>query len=379
MIRVLLIGDINSVYVTGYAREISRHCGADLELDILCTFPPKNSAVTGSFRQVFYDKAPEGGKRSARWHQFCRPWFLKKFIHDHRHVYQVVHVMYCIQDLMVIAGSLRKAAPRLVLTVFGSDFMQLSPWKHRPMRRVYRMADIVTANNAEALARIGKTYRLDARRQRLCRFGFSNLDEIRMLNNVDKAESRRRLGFPENRIIVCIGYNYDPIQQHLPVLQSVVDCEALRRMKERLFFVIPMTYGTNPAYRDRLRKTVSTLPFNHTTIERFLSTEEVAHLRKATDILIQVQKSDSLSASTLEHLFAGNLLITGDWLPYRDLEHAGIYFRKISNPLETGNELVTCLDHLESETEKSNGNSEIIYRLSSWQANLDSWISLYFD
>lgn len=379
MLRVLLIGDINSVYVTGYASEISRHRGGDLELDILCTFPPKKNAVPGSFRQVYYDKGTEAGARPAWWQKLRRPWFIRKFLGDHRHEYQVIHVMYCVQDLMVVAGSLRKAAPRLILTVFGSDFMQLSSWKHMLMRRVYRSADFVTANNGEALEKIGKTYRLDPHQLRLCRFGFGNLDEIAGLSHLDKAESRRRLGFPDDRIIICIGYNYDPIQQHLPVLQSIAACDALKKMKERLFFVIPMTYGTAPSYRDKLRTSVSALPFDHATIERFLSTQEVAHLRKAADILVQVQKSDSLSASTLEHMFAGNLLITGSWLPYGDLDKAGIYFRRIGRPEDTGMELLHCLENLESEAGKSRGNSEIIYRLNSWNANIGSWMNLYFD
>jgi len=138
-----------------------------------------------------------------------------------------------------------------------------------------------------------------------------------------------------------------------------------------------MTYGTEPEYRNKLKEALTRFPYPHAAIEYFLSDEDNAHLRKATDILIQVQKSDSFSASTQEHMFAGNLLITGDWLPYGDLEESGIYFRKIGLPRKSGDELLYCIEHLSQEKEKCNQNADAIYKLSSWSANIPHWLELY--
>jgi hypothetical protein len=377
MLRILLVGDLNSVYVSGYATELKDHFREMIELDILATFPVREGKRIPVFNKIISPQTSGTGALSDWTRKIRRPWLLKKFLRDRRHVYQIIHVLYCIQDLMIVGKALRKATPRLILTVFGSDFMQLDGWKHRFMRKVYVSADFITTNNTQSIEKIRTTYGIPGSRMKLCRFGFSNLNEIRKLQGISKQESRRQLGIPGDKTVVCIGYNYDPIQQHLPVLQSIIENNSLMSMQEKLFFIIPMTYGTDAAYRCKLLQALQNFPFRHMTIEQFLSTEDLAHLRRATDILVQVQQSDSFSASTQEHMFAGNLLITGKWLPYGDLEQAGIYFRNIGGAEEAGAELSWCLGNLESELEKCRANSDSIYMLSSWESNIGSWADLY--
>lgn len=375
MKRLLLIGDPNSLYVQNYAMQLRKHYGAKLVMDIFATFAPKRDRKNMPYSSIYGQQNVTGGQ--SRFRQVLRPILLRRFLKKKRGWYDVAHVLYCIQDLMIVKDSLRSASSRLILTVFGSDFYQLPEWKRQWFGAVYRSADFVTSNNTRAMEEIGKVYSLTPSKLRICRFGFNALDTLSKFKDIARSVSRDRLNLPQEKVVVCIGYNYDPIQQHLAILRSIETDPALRAKKDLLFFLIPMTYGTDPVYKEKLSATLAQFPFQHATIERFLSEEDNAHLRKAPDIMIQLQKSDSLSASTQEHMFADNVLITGSWLPYDDLREAGIHFLTVDEPGEIGRALALCIENLPDEKRKTVNNPEMIYRMSSWGANLPSWLRLY--
>jgi len=370
MRKLLLIGDTNSLYVHNYASRLRAHFGQSRIIDIFATFSPKRKSGGMPYDHV-YGQAEAGAKR------LLRPLKLCAFLKEHKETYDAVHVLYCIQDLMLSGGPLRKVAPRLILTVFGSDFFQLSSIKLKLFGKVFRSADRITSNNSQALEKIGSAFSADPARLELCRFGFNALDTLQGMRGVPQWASREKLGIPNDRIVVCIGYNYDSIQQHIPVLRSLGSTPGLLQRKEDLFFLVPMTYGTEPAYKAELLQALSVFPYKYRALEDFLSEEDNAHLRKAPDIMLQLQKNDSFSASTQEHLYGENLLITGNWLPYGDLLEAGVYFRTTASPEASGEELLSCLLNLQAEKDKCLLNPEKVYKLSSWESNFPSWLRLY--
>jgi hypothetical protein len=374
---LLVIGDTNSPYVHDYAMQLRKHFGSSLCLDIFATFPPRRKAGTMPYDHIFGQPVHDTSRFAAKIRYISRPWRLFRFLTGRKGAYDAVHVLYCIQDLLFVGKPLRMAASRLILTVFGSDFFQLSGFKKPWYRKVFQSADFVTSNNSMAMEKIRDDFSLRPERLKICRFGNDTLETIGRLENIPIRVSRELLHLPTGKKIICIGYNYDSIQQHIPVLQSIAENIELRRQKDELFFLVPMTYGTEAGYRARLLDALSRFPFHYLTLEKFLSQEENAHLRRVPDIIIQLQKSDSLSASTQEHMFAGNLLITGDWLPYDDMVNAGIYFRTVADPRQSGPELLNCLENLEAEKQKCTGNRGAIKKLSSWSANIDSWLGLY--
>ena len=377
MKRLLLIGDPNSLYVHNYACKLRSNYGAALHMDIFANFIPRRATEAMPYDNVCGQLHADPSKKPGKLRSLSRPRRLFTFLKKHKNQYDVVHVLYCIQDLMVAGKPLRKVAPRLILTVFGSDFFQLSGWKKRLFRPVYQSADYITSNNSHALEEIRKAFPVNPGQLKLCRFGFSALDSLHKIEDIPQSVSQARFQIPAGKVVICIGYNYDSIQQHIPILNSIISNAELAKRKEEFLFLIPMTYGTEPAYRKELLQALFQFPFHYMTIEHFLSEEDNAHLRKAPDIMIQLQKTDSFSASTQEHLSAGNLVITGKWLPYSDLLEAGIYYRTVSRVEDIGSELLYCIDNIDTEKEKCKRNPEAIYRLSSWSANLPSWLELY--
>jgi len=93
--------------------------------------------------------------------------------------------------------------------------------------------------------------------------------------------------------------------------------------------------------------------------------------------MVYLPTSDQLSGSMQECLYAGNIVITGDWLPYRILEEQGIFMLKISSVDEVGEKLIYSLNHLKKLKESCKGNSQIIWNMSSWDKNINDWIQMY--
>ena len=88
-----------------------------------------------------------------------------------------------------------------------------------------------------------------------------------------------------------------------------------------------MTYGNfTPAYIEEVLHKLNQSKISYTLFDKFLSLDELVKLRVTSEIMIMMSKSDALSASVSELLYAGNLLISAIWLPYSPLRLEKIFF-----------------------------------------------------
>ena len=158
MNRLLLIGDPNSIYVHNYAIQLRKHYGSALIIDLFATFPTKRKVGTMPYDHLFGRCSSDPTHPAGKLPRWFRPWQLYRFLRNKRRKYDVVHVLYCIQDLMIATRQLRRVAPRLILTMFGSDFYQLPDWEKPLMRKVWQSADYITSNNSLALEAIRKSF-----------------------------------------------------------------------------------------------------------------------------------------------------------------------------------------------------------------------------
>jgi len=259
--------------------------------------------------------------------------------------------------------------------VWGSDFYRSSNTVRKCQKKIYDCADIITFTNEKTLHDFNDYYNHKYNSKlRIARFGLSVLDELKKLN-IDKSNCRNRLGLSQDEIIVTVGYNNIPAQQHGMVIQS------LKKLKNsfpsNLFLLFPLTYGGTKEYREQIREQLKQSGFRYKMLDSFLSDEEVAMVRKASDIMIQVQKTDQFSGSMQEHLYAKNIVITGDWLPYDILDERGVFMLKVSSVDEVGNKLLYAINNMDKLKNKCLNNPKIIWELSSWENNIQSWVDMY--
>ena len=146
--------------------------------------------------------------------------------------------------------------------------------------------------------------------------------------------------------------------------------------KCRLFVLIPMTYPDNQAYRVEVGKLLEATNVEYRILDKKMSIEDIARIRIASDYAINMQTTDSLSASLQEHMFTGSSMIVGKWLPYGVFEKMGIELCKV----ESAEEISAALEKaaLAGKVGRTKPDyAHRIYDYSSWSSNAGRWLDLY--
>ena len=215
---------------------------------------------------------------------------------------------------------------------------------------------------------------------------FVNKVNVCMFGNYVLFENRKYLKQPldlaflkeyhssQHKIVVTCGYNGSKGQQHLKILQHLTHLP--QDYKSRIHLIFPMTYGADSIYISSVRHCCAEVGCSFDIVDNHLTSKELCDLRRITDITVNIQITDALSGSLQEHLQCGNLLIVGDWLPYRILKDKGIFFLTTSVD-DLGDNLINAINNLPYYKCKCNNNSELIYNLTSWETLAPKWRDIY--
>ncbi len=159
-------------------------------------------------------------------------------------------------------------------------------------------------------------------------FGNSILAEIDSIYPQGIKECKLNIGFPTEKLSVCIGYNANPAQQHIKVITELKDLP--NSVKDKLHIVVPMGYGGNDEYTKIINDLLKKSGFTYSVMTDFLPPDQTAKLRIATDIFINAQTTDALSSSVVECLYAGSVLLNAEWLIYKELSEKGVLYHQFS-------------------------------------------------
>jgi glycosyltransferase involved in cell wall biosynthesis len=173
---------------------------------------------------------------------------------------------------------------------------------------------------------------------------------------------------------VTCGYNSTKEQQHFEIIRSIENLE--HSYKDRCEFVFPLTYGSK-TQKELIKKRLQNVDFEYKVLENFLYGDDNAYIKLVSDVMINMLKTDSFSGSMQEFLYAKNVVITGTWLPYDLFDEMGIKYFKIDKTDELKNMLENVIENLKNMRENLDENRKIIYNLSSWENNINSWIAVY--
>lgn len=208
-------------------------------------------------------------------------------------------------------------------------------------------------------------------------FGVKLLDVMKKLKeDFDIEKQKTKLSIPTDRIIITGAYNGSPGQQHFKIIESLNHLS--EDIKPKIFLILPMTYGAKEEYIDSIKNYLLKTNIEYIIIKNYLPENDLATLRLLSDITINVQITDGFSASIRESLFAGDLLIVGDWLPYEEIKRWGAFFIETSlNELK--NTIENTIIYFGKYKSKILNNSEIIYQNSSWDSCTSKIIQGYTD
>jgi len=368
--RILMFADTGSVYVLNYLRWVTEKCPNYL-IDVIT--PREKNLDIQNVREITFLRDSLFGK-IPKLRGLIRLKEERNYIMQNES-YDVCHIHFVSPYLSFLTNTFAKKCSYLICSIWGSDFYRASDRQRRIQTKLYENSSVITSNNEYSALDFDHYYQVKySEKLRICRFGLAPLEVLRKLE-LNKMECRKHLGLPEDSLIVTVGYNNSPAQQHIEILKSIEKWK--REIPENVFFILPMTYGGTDEYRNTVRKHLEQHGFRYRIFDKFISDEEMAMLRKASDLMIQVQTTDQFSGSMQEHLYTENVVITGDWLPYGTLDEKGVFMLKVSSVEEVGEKLVYAVNNLDSLKEKCKKNPEIIWELSSWEKNIQSWIDMY--
>src|SRR5690606_35060651 len=194
-----------------------------------------------------------------------------------------------------------------------------------------------------------------------------------------RTEAKKKMLQNETAFVITCGYCARAEMRHKEIIAEIKKIE--KRLPQDYILVFPMTYSGNEQYIEEVRGLLSESKLRYLILDSYLTEEEIAYLRKATDIFIQIQTTDANSGSMQEHLVAQNVVITGNWLPYHEYIERDIYFETIDTPTQLSTKIIETLSDWNKKMQKvHHHNSPDKFRSSLWSETIKDWFRvLTFD
>lgn len=376
--RILLVGNGNKQFITNCVHWLKKDTKNNYVVDILSDRQVKDENKK-YYNTIFQKKDSnliyriiskiKGVRR------YYRYFFYNKIIQT-LPKYDIVHFHYISIDSYFIIEQFKKnTISKIILSIWGSDMYRVSPYSEKRFIDVCQNANALTFTNQKSIDYFKNKYNWNKNNLMLCRFGLTMLENLKKLTTT-REECKKQLNWNPQKRAITIGYNLHTAQQHLEILTQFED-EKVKKLKDEIQLILPITYGGTPRYKNQLLKKINQLPFEYTIYSTFLTDEKVAKIRQASDVLIQLQLTDQFSGSMQEHLYSRNVVITGSWLPYETLKEHGAWFVEIGKLEELTKVIPEIIKDFEKYELKTKNNPQVISELSSWDKNIYSWIDLY--
>lgn len=288
--------------------------------------------------------------------------------------YDLIHMQYVdyldLPDVIVLKYIMGR---KLILSYWGSDLLRVGENTLNFIGKASNFADFVTFDNKDLEIKFKKIYKYNAKTPlKTILFGLPILDIIEQINHEQMVnEIRKSWGISDDKIVVAIGYNGIPAQQHKKILCDIEKLD--NQYKNKIVLLLQMSYGGDNAYKKTVLKAARKTGCDCIDVQHFLSNQEVAELRILTNIFINGQITDAFSGSICENLFAGTLLINARWLRYKELEEYGFKYLEFEN----FDEIHQLIELAFKEKINTSKNKSLVWRLRSWQYCGFQWNKVY--
>lgn len=272
---------------------------------------------------------------------------------------------------------------KILLTFWGSDLYQVSGVNnYKKQFEGLHKADLITVNALEikeaVLTKFGRDLypKLRDADFRLSKKKLELIDQRKKENAISCFKQKH--GIPEEKIILTLGYSASSKQRHIEILKILNELD--EKYKNRIFVVIPMTYGLEHEDEDYLGKVkdfCGKVSLDTKILEDYMVGEELVDFTISSEITLNLRDTDALNASMLESLFAGNIVINGAWLPYGKLRRLGIHYKEIELKKELKSVIPEILDNPGQEKERTLVNPEIIRKNFLYENTISEWKNIY--
>ncbi len=303
------------------------------------------------------------------------PLSLKYFIKDAIGKYDCINIHNLEKEYLNIIPLFKKYSKQVSLTIWGSDFYRATEDYLQTCMPIFQELNFIVFNNPYTLLDFQKKFPQFKEKLVSTGFGIGLFDVIKnMMPALNETLLRQEFGLPPQKIIVTVGYNAREGQQHHILLQAIKHLSP--EAKSKIAILVPLNYGSNPAYVQSVKASIAALNIPYAIIEDFQPKEFIAKLRIVSQIVINAQITDAFSGSLQEHVFSGNILLAGNWLPYKILADNNIKYWPIAKDAFAP-ELESAITNFENYKAQTINNATNIYNLSSWQSKISVWYNFF--
>lgn len=294
--------------------------------------------------------------------------------------FDIIHSLWMEPVWGINAHRLKRKAKYWFNSVGGSDLYRFSNQilTRTLQKRIIRYSDWISSENIQTREYFYRVYGQKFRRieHSICRFGVDIIDYIKQFKQSGNIPKTISLEFPDEKIIVLCGTNASENHQHFAMIDAISKMN--REQRNKCHFVFPMTYpGGKESYIKKVEERISQITDSFTILTRYMNVCEMAELSMHTDIMLHVQTTDQLSSAMISHMYNGNIVIAGEWLPYGTLQEEGVFFLKVNKIAELTFKIGEVIENFDYYKEKCFGNEKAVYRLSSWEMASAKWMEIY--
>lgn len=290
---------------------------------------------------------------------------------------QTAIVHFLSQDCFWLIPVLASHFDRVVGLAYGSDVLRRNKSHDFLLRFGLKRLDVVAATNDNVLDELIAGFPfLASRSPQIIRFGLPGFDELLKIEHVSPAQAKTALGYDDDNILISLGYSASPGQRQIELINFFASrCDAFGNY----VFVVPVQYGSMEvvsAVVARCAEINSEIGRNlFIPLTEFHDIKKLALMRRATDVLIKHTVSDAFSGTVQEVLYAGNLVLAADHLPYRKMPGFGSAIRTYGT-LDDAAALIApdALEVWRNEVMATASETRAqLHEISSWDAALPNW------
>lgn len=297
--------------------------------------------------------------------------------------YDIIDVHWITEERANLVAQAPQAC-KVILSFWGSDLMaSAGEYNYSSLLRAINRADLITLSSIEMreifLSKFGRHLK------NKIRFTLYNQNENFTSYSVDDIGKLRKTGFnlirehgfliEDFKNVIRVGYSGFETQNHLAILDQ---CFLLPdAVKEKLLFIIPMTYGATPEHINVVEAHAQKLGLATCVLKEYLKKEEALSLSLVCDIMLNLRDNDGFNNAMIETLMAGKILISGGWLPYSALRKNNVYFHEIYELNKIPKLLAHILDNIDQELERAELNAVKLKDIISGEENASRWNKVY--
>lgn len=255
----------------------------------------------------------------------------------------------------------------------GSDVIR-SSWLDQRLISLLsrRLSATVFASLNVRDAYIHKVAKVSNLKSQTIHFGMSNLHIIdEELKNCNVHTCKELQNISKEKTTICVGYSGAGAQNHLKVLEQLAQLP--QDIKSRITVLLPMTYGGSVQYIRQVETAAESMGCEYMLYRQYMDRRQMARLWCSTDIIINAQLSDGISASVMEAMYAGAIVLNAAWLHYKEYDDWGLEYLSFTDYKDLYSVL---LKQLNAPYTKKLNNNGVIKEKMSWDQCRHEWITL---